>query len=118
MKDLHIDLETFSTVDLNKAGVYRYAEDPNFCILLVGVAVGDGPVHVYDLAYGHTLPQSILDALLDRGVLKYAHNAAFERICLSRFLWDQGLLPQANTSTLPPGDVRWSGQPMRASLFP
>ena len=94
MKDLHIDLETFSTVDLNKAGVYRYAEDPNFCILLVGVAVGDGPVHVYDLAYGHTLPQSILDALLDRGVLKYAHNAAFERICLSRFLWDQGLLPQ------------------------
>lgn len=94
MKNLHIDLETFSTVDLNKAGVYRYAEDPEFSILLVGVAVDDGPVRVYDLAQGEELPQSILDALLDDRVLKFAHNAAFERICLSRFLWDRGLLPQ------------------------
>ena len=94
MKNLHIDLETFSTVDLNKAGVYRYAEDPNFCILLVGISIDGGPVRIYDLAQGEDLPQSILDALLDDRVLKFAHNAAFERICLSRFLWDRGLLPQ------------------------
>ena len=94
MKNLHIDLETFSTVDLNKSGVYRYAEDPDFCILLFGVSVDDGPVRVYDLAQGDILPQSILDALIDTAVLKYAHNASFERVCLSRFLWDCALLPR------------------------
>ena len=94
MNNLHIDLETFSTVDLNKSGVYRYAEDPEFSILLFGVAVDDGAVRVYDLAQGEELPQAIVDALLDPLVLKYAHNAAFERICLSRFLWDCQLLPK------------------------
>ena len=94
MKELHIDLETFSTVDLNKSGVYRYAEDPDFSILLVGISIDDSPVRVYDLAQGEELPQAIVDALLDPAVLKYAHNAAFERVCLSRFLWDQQLLPK------------------------
>ena len=93
MNSLHIDLETFSTVDLNKSGVYRYAEDPYFSILLFGVSVDDGPVYVYDLAQGEELPKEILDALIDPAVLKYAHNAAFERICLSRFLRDQQQLP-------------------------
>ena len=94
MKNLHIDLETFATVDLNKSGVYRYAEDPDFSILLFFVAVDDSPIRVYDLAQGEELPKLILDELMDPTVLKYAHNAAFERICLSRFLWDRQLLPK------------------------
>jgi len=94
MKELHIDLETFSTVDLNKSGVYRYAEAPDFSILLVGVSVDGDPVRVYDLAQGEKLPRNIIEALLNDKVLKFAHNAAFERACLSRFLWDQQLLPK------------------------
>jgi len=93
MKDLHIDLETFSPVDLNKSGVYRYAEATDFSILLVGISIDDGPVRVYDLAQGEELSPNIIEALLDDRVLKFAHNAAFERICLSRFLWDYQLLP-------------------------
>ena len=93
MKDLHIDLETFSPVDLNKSGVYRYAEATDFSILLVGISIDDGPVRVYDLAQGEELSPNIIEALLDDRVLKFAHNAAFERICLSRFLWDRQLLP-------------------------
>ena len=94
MHEVHIDIETFSPMDLNKTGVYRYAEDPEFSILLVGVSVDCGPVHVYDLAQGERLPKRIVEALLDDRVVKFAHNAAFERICLSRFLWDRGLLPR------------------------
>jgi len=94
MNKMHIDIETFSAIDLGKAGVYKYAEDPSFEILLFGVSIDEGPVRVYDLALGETLPQVILSALLDPMVLKYAHNAAFERICLSRLLWDKRLLPQ------------------------
>ena len=94
MKEAHIDIESFATVDLNKAGVYRYAEDPSFEILLFGVSVDGGPVEVYDLAQGDHIPADLVDALLDPTILKYAHNAAFERICLSRFLWDRGLLPR------------------------
>ena len=94
MHEVHIDIESFATVDLNRAGVYRYAEDPRFKILLIGVSEDGGPVRVYDLAQGQKLPKRIVDALLDEGVLKFAHNASFERVCLSRFLWDQGLLPR------------------------
>ena len=94
MHEVHIDIETFSPMDLNKAGVYRYTEDPRFKILLVGVSEDGSPVRVYDLAQGQKLPKRIVDALLDEGVLKFAHNASFERVCLSRFLWDQGLLPR------------------------
>ena len=91
---LHIDIETRSSVDLKKSGVYPYAEAPDFSILLFGVAEDNGPVKVYDLACGEKLPTNILDALLDETILKYAHNASFERVCLSRYLWDLGRLPR------------------------
>ncbi len=83
---LSIDLETRSGADLSKCGVYRYAEDPDFDILLFGVSVNSGPVTVYDLACGDNIPEEILRALSDPAVLKFAFNAAFERICLSLWL--------------------------------
>lgn len=94
MKKLSIDIETFSETDLTKTGVYRYAEDPAFEILLFGVAVDDGPVKVYDLTAGEEIPEKILAALQDGQVEKWAFNAMFERVCLSRFLRDRGLLPK------------------------
>ena len=86
MKTLNIDLETRSATDILKAGVYRYAEDEHFDILLFGVSVDHGPIHVYDLASGDVIPDDILAALSDDTVIKYAYNAAFERICLSVWL--------------------------------
>ena len=83
---LSIDLETFSDVDLKKCGVYKYAESPNFEILLFGVSVDGGEVIVYDLASGDTVPEEIIKALSDNGVTKWAYNASFERICLSAWL--------------------------------
>jgi len=92
MKKLSIDIESFSETDLTKTGVYRYAEDPAFEILLFGVAVDDGPVTVYDLTAGEEIPAEIMAALQDKQVEKWAFNAMFERVCLSRFLRDKGLL--------------------------
>lgn len=86
MKTLSIDLETFSSVNLAKSGVYRYVESPDFEILLFGYSVDGGEVKVIDLASGEILPKEILDALEDDSVTKWAFNAQFERICLSRFL--------------------------------
>ncbi len=86
MKTLNIDLETRSGADLQKTGVYRYAEDPEFDILLFGVSVDHGPVRVIDLAGGEQIPEEILSALSDDSVVKCAYNAAFERICLSAWL--------------------------------
>lgn len=86
IKTLSIDLETFSDVDLKKCGVYKYAESPNFEILLFGVSVDGGEVIVYDLASGDTVPDDIIKALSDDGVTKWAYNASFERICLSAWL--------------------------------
>ena len=83
---LSLDLETRSSVDISKSGVYRYAESDDFDILLFGVSVNHGPVTVYDLACGDTVPEDILKALTDPAVLKSAYNSAFERICLSRWL--------------------------------
>ena len=88
IRSLNIDLETFSSVDLGKSGVYRYAEAPDFRILLFGYSVNDGPVQVEDLSLGGTLPMSILKALVDPAVEKRAFNAAFERVCLSRLMRD------------------------------
>ena len=87
MKSLSIDLETYSGTDIGKSGVYRYSEDPDFQILLFGCSIDDGPVKVYDLARGETLPPEILQALTDDSVIKWAFNAQFERICLSRYLY-------------------------------
>ena len=83
---LSIDLETFSSVDLKKCGVYKYAESPDFEILLFGVSVDGGEVTVYDLASGDTVPEEIIRALSDDSVIKWAYNASFERICLSVWL--------------------------------
>ena len=86
IKQMHLDLETFSSVDLSRSGVYKYAEAEDFEILLFGVSVDGVAVRVYDLASGDKLPTSIKEALLDPKVIKVAHNANFERVCLSRYL--------------------------------
>ena len=86
MKELSIDLETYSDVDISKCGAYKYAESDNFEILLFGVSVDGEPVKVYDLACGDTIPEEILAALSDENVTKWAFNASFERICLSNWL--------------------------------
>ncbi|MBQ3803223.1 MAG: DNA polymerase [Oscillospiraceae bacterium] len=86
MKTLSIDLETRSGADISKCGVYRYAEDPDFDILLFGVSVDGAEPLVYDVAGGQLPPEEILEALNDGRVLKWAYNAGFERICLSRWL--------------------------------
>lgn len=91
IRTLSCDLETFSSVNLAKCGVYKYAESPDFEILLFGYAVDGGEVQVVDLAQGESIPDEILDALTDESVTKWAFNASFERICLSRYLSDLGM---------------------------
>ncbi|MGX7139986.1 DNA polymerase [Facklamia languida] len=86
MKRLSIDLETYSSVDLGKSGVYKYAESEDFEILLFAYSIDDGEVKVIDLASGEIIPEEILSALSDESVEKWAFNANFERVCLSRFL--------------------------------
>ena len=91
MESLSIDLETRSSVDIGKSGVYRYAEAEDFAILLFGYAVDGGTVQVVDLVHGERIPKEILDALTDESVIKWAFNANFERVCLSRYLSDLGI---------------------------
>jgi DNA polymerase len=86
MKTLEIDIETFSSIDLKKAGVYKYAESPDFEILLFAYSVDGGEIKVVDLASGENLPEKISEALQDPDVTKWAFNSQFERICLSRWL--------------------------------
>lgn len=86
MKNISIDLETHSDIDLSKCGVYKYVESPNFEVLLFGYSVDEGPVKVVDLALGEKIPDEILDTLTDEGVTKWAFNSQFERICLSEYL--------------------------------
>ena len=94
MQHLSIDIETYSSVNLQKAGVYKYAESPDFDILLFGYSVDGGAVHVIDLACGKKIPAEIVDALLDESVTKWAFNAQFERVCLSNYL-DTWLSPDS-----------------------
>lgn len=91
MNKISIDIETFSDIDLSKCGVYKYVESPAFEILLFGYSVDDGEVQVVDLASGEEIPEDILDALTDDSVIKWAYNANFERVCLSRYLRDKGI---------------------------
>ena len=86
MKTLSIDIETYSDIALQKTGVYRYCESPNFEILLFGYSIDSGPVQVVDLTAGEHIPKEVLAALEDDSVIKWAFNAAVERICLSRYL--------------------------------
>ena len=88
MKNISIDIETFSSVDLTRCGVYKYAESPDFQILLFGYSVDGGEVQVVDLASGESIPEDVLAALTDDAVTKWAFNANFERVCLSRHLAD------------------------------
>lgn len=91
MKTISIDIETFSDVNLAKCGVYKYAESSAFEILIFGYAVDGGEAQVIDLAQGECIPDDILDALTDESVTKWAFNASFERVCLSRYLRDLGM---------------------------
>ena len=80
---LLLDLETYSSAPLPKCGVYRYTDSPDFEILLFSYAIDDGPVFTIDMASGETVPPDILAMLEDPVIIKYAHQAAFERVCLS-----------------------------------
>ena len=97
MFELGIDIETYSSYDLKSCGVYRYTEAPDFTILLFAYSVDGGPVTCCDFAMGETLPAEITAMLQDPAVIKTAFNAAFERICISRYF---------NWKTLPPEQWR------------
>ena len=90
MKTLSIDIETYSSVDLAKCGVYKYTEATDFDILLFGYSTDGGLVQVVDLACGEKIPPEVIAALTNDDVTKWAFNAQFERICLSRWLRDHG----------------------------
>ena len=85
MRTLAVDIETYSSVSLQKCGVYAYAQSPDFEILLFGYAWDDGPVEVIDMAQGQSVPQELQDALYDAEIIKTAFNASFERTCLSAY---------------------------------
>lgn len=86
MKTISIDIETYSSISLQKAGIYKYAESSDFEILLFGYSIDNGEVQVVDLASGDKIPADVLAALYDDSVEKWAFNAMFERICLSNYL--------------------------------
>ena len=86
MKTLHLDLETYSSTDLSKCGVYKYVQAQDFEILLFGYSIDDGDVRVIDLAQGEKIPVDIIKALSDEKIIKWAYNANFERICLSEYI--------------------------------
>ena len=85
MRELSIDIETYSSEDLTKTGVYRYAEAPDFTILLFAYAFGEEDICIVDLAQGEELPQAVMAALTDSQVIKTAYNANFERSCLAAY---------------------------------
>lgn len=86
MRTISVDIETFSSVNLQKSGVYRYVESDDFEILLFAYSVDGGPTEVIDLANGETIPEEILKAIVLDDVIKWVFNATFERVCLSRYL--------------------------------
>lgn len=88
MKELFIDIETYSSVDLSSCGAYKYIESPDFEILIIGYAIDDGPVRQVDLAIGEEVPEEFEEALFDENVLKIAHNAVFERTAFARIGYD------------------------------
>lgn len=87
-KHLFIDIETYSSVDIKKAGSYKYIESPDFEILIIGYALDDSPVKIIDLAQGEAIPDEFEDALFDPNCLKVAHNAVFERLSFKRIGFD------------------------------
>ena len=90
MKYLSLDLETFSSENLSKAGVYRYVQAPDFDILLISYAIDGGEVQTIDLAQGEAIPLDLISTIISDDVIKWAYNAQFERICLSEWLKRKG----------------------------
>ena len=86
IKTISIDIETFSDIDLSKCGVYKYSESENFEILLFAYSINHEEVQVVDLALGEKIPEEVIKALVDDKVIKWAYNANFERVCLSRYI--------------------------------
>lgn len=86
MKTINIDIETFSSINISKSGVYKYVESEDFEVLLFAYSIDGGKTEIVDIANGEELSEEIIQALLDDNVIKWAFNAQFERICLSRFL--------------------------------
>ena len=86
MKTINIDIETFSSINISKSGVYKYVESEDFEVLLFAYSIDEGKTEIVDIANGEELSEEIIQALLDDNVIKWAFNAQFERICLSRFL--------------------------------
>lgn len=107
MDELLIDIETYSDIDLSKAGIYKYSESKAFEVLLFGYSVDGSDVKVVDLASGEKIPPFIIDAIFDKKVKKYAFNSMFERVALSRLLDFQ----KGNTLTHLAGIAIWSGVP-------
>jgi len=103
METISIDIETYSGNDLNKCGVYKYVQHPDFDILLFGYSVDGGRVRVIDLTAGEEIPEEILAALLDENITKWAFNSNFERICLSE--WLRRNCPEHFYSYSVPGDT-------------
>lgn len=101
---LSIDIETYSEIDLVRAGVYAYADSDSFQIMLLAYAFDDDPVQVIDLMQGEQLPKRVKDAILSNQVVKAAFNAAFERVCLSKHL-GVTLSPQSWNCTAVQGQV-------------
>lgn len=83
-KNLFIDVETYSSVDIKESGAYKYIESPDFEILIIGYALDDSPVKIVDLAQGEEMPEEFEEALLDPDCVKVAHNAVFERLSFKR----------------------------------
>lgn len=109
---LHIDIETYSSVDIAKSGLYKYVQSPDFQILLFAYAYDDGPVEIIDLAQGEKLPEKVINDLKAPATIKMAHNANFEINALSQFyeIWpDQWQLYDDPFSLL-----RVSGIPCRS----
>lgn len=91
MNNISIDIETYSSVDLKKCGVYKYVESDDFEILLFAYSIDGDEVKVIDVARGEAIPDKVLVALTDESINKWAFNAQFERVCLSRYLRDKGI---------------------------
>lgn len=98
VKHLSIDIETRSSVDIAKAGAYKYAQSPDFQILLFAYQFGEDPVEIIDFTDGETLPKELVPALKNPKVIKHAYNAAFEWYCLTA----PALRPRSIS-----GDARW-----------
>jgi len=91
MKTICLDIETFSSADLRKTGVFRYVEEPDFEILLLSYAIDGGEIKTIDLAQGEKVPERLIHALLSDDVIKWAFNAQFERVCYLGMAEKRGL---------------------------